>query len=296
MAKRALGQGLDGLFIDNMALEETAKNAKTMIRISLIEPKPGQPRKTFESEPLAQLADSIASFGVLQPILLREIGVERYQIVAGERRWRAAKMAGLNEIPAIILEGSEAEAAQIALIENIQRENLNPLEEALAFRSLAEEYQLTQEEISQKIGKSRSAIANSVRLLDLPEEILSLLASKDLSAGHARTLLSLRDPEDIIILGKKAVDLGLSVRALEDEVKRYIKKKKALQEETAEEKAEIVDYVAELEKRMQRHLGRRVKISAKKNKKTVTLFFEDNEDLDNLLRSLCGNEFVDEER
>lgn len=295
MAKRALGQGLDGLFIDNMALEETAKNAKTMIRISLIEPKPGQPRKTFESEPLAQLADSIASFGVLQPILLREIGAERYQIVAGERRWRAAKMAGLIEIPAIILEGSEAEAAQIALIENIQRENLNPLEEALAFRSLAEEYQLTQEEISQKIGKSRSAIANSLRLLDLPEEILSLVASKDLSAGHARTLLSLRDSEDIIFLGKKTVELGLSVRALEDEVKRYLKKKKAL-EENVEEKAEIVDYVAELEKRMQRHLGRRVKISAKKNKKTVTLFFEDNEDLDNLLRCLCGNEFVDEEK
>ena len=296
MAKRGLGQGLDGLFIDNMASEEqSARNAKTTVRISLIEPKPGQPRKTFETEPLAQLADSIAAFGVLQPILLREIGGGRYQIVAGERRWRASKMAGLNEIPAIILDGSEAEAAQIALIENIQREDLNPLEEAMAYRSLAEEYDMTQEEISQKIGKSRSAIANALRLLDLPEEILSLLASKDLSAGHARTLLSLRDKEDIIILGKKTVEYGLSVRALEEEVKRYLKKKKQAEEKPEEKAPFVVDYVNELEKRMQRHLGRRVKINVGKNKKTVTLFFEDNDDLDVLLRNICGNGFVENE-
>ncbi|MBQ1244998.1 MAG: ParB/RepB/Spo0J family partition protein [Clostridia bacterium] len=296
MAKRGLGQGLDGLFIDNMAVEDqSAKNSKTMIRVSLIEPKPGQPRKTFDAEPLSQLADSIAAFGVLQPILVREVAADRYQIVAGERRWRASKLAGLSEIPAIILEGSEAEAAQIALIENVQREDLNPLEEALAYRSLAEEYDMTQEEISQKIGKSRSAIANMVRLLDLPEAVLSLVASKDLSAGHARTLLSLKDGAEIIYLANRAVELGLSVRALEEEVKRYQKKKKALEEEVIEEKAEIVDYVAELEKRMQRHLGRRVKISSTKNKKSVTLFFEDNEDLDNLLRLICGGDFVDNE-
>ena len=296
MAKRGLGQGLDGLFIDNMSSEEqSAKNAKTTVRISLIEPKPGQPRKTFESEPLAQLADSIAAFGVLQPILLREIGGGRYQIVAGERRWRASKMAGLNEIPAIILDGSEAEAAQIALIENIQREDLNPLEEAMAYRSLADEYDMTQEEISQKIGKSRSAIANALRLLDLPDEILALLASKDLSAGHARTLLGLRDAEDIIILGKKTVEFGLSVRALEEEVKRYLRKKKQAEEAPEEKVSYVVDYVSELEKRMQRHLGRRVKINVGKNKKTVTLFFEDNDDLDTLLRNICGGDFVENE-
>ena len=296
MAKRGLGQGLDGLFIENMAAEEqNAKNAKTSIRISLIEPKPGQPRKTFESEPLAQLADSIAAFGVLQPILVREIGGDRYQIVAGERRWRASKMAGLNEIPAIILDGSEAEAAQIALIENIQREDLNPLEEAMAYRSLAEEYDMTQEQISEKIGKSRSAIANALRLLDLPEEILAMLASKDLSAGHARTLLTLRDTDDIILLGKKTVEYGLSVRALEEEVKRYLKKKKRAEEESEEKVEFVVDYVSELEKRIQRHLGRRVKINVGKNKKTVTLFFEDNDDLDVLLRNICGGEFVDNE-
>ncbi len=296
MAKRGLGQGLDGLFIENMAAEEqSAKNAKTNIRISLIEPKPGQPRKTFESEPLAQLADSIAAFGVLQPILLREIGGGRYQIVAGERRWRASKMAGLNEIPAIILDGSEAEAAQIALIENIQREDLNPLEEAMAYRSLGEEYDMTQEQISEKIGKSRSAIANALRLLDLPDEILSMLASKDLSAGHARTLLTLRDVDDIILLGKKTVEYGLSVRALEEEVKRYLKKKKQAEQEIGEKAEFVVDYVGELEKKLQRHLGRRVKINVGKNKKTVTLFFEDNDDLDVLLRNICGGEFVDNE-
>ena len=204
-------------------------------------------------------------------------------------------MAGLTEIPAIVLDGSEAEAAQIALIENIQREDLNPLEEAMAYRSLAEEYDMTQEEISQKIGKSRSAIANALRLLDLPEEILALLASKDLSAGHARTLLTLRDKDDIIILGKKTVEYGLSVRALEEEVKRYLRKKKQAEEAPEEKAPFVVDYVNELEKRMQRHLGRRVKISSTKNKKSVTLFFEDNEDLDNLLRLICGGDFVDNE-
>ena len=293
MAKRGLGQGLDGLFIDNMAEQEPQKNSKTMLRVALIEPKVGQPRKTFETEPLAQLADSIAAVGVLQPILVREIGGGRYQIVAGERRWRASKLAGLSEIPAIIIEGSDAETAQIALIENVQREDLNPLEEALAYRSLSEEYDMTQEELSAKIGKSRSAIANSLRLLDLPEAVLTLLASKDISAGHARTLLALRDEDDIILLAKKTVELGLSVRALEDEVRRYVKRKKAESEKEEEVVTEVVDYVAELEKRMQRHLGRRVKISAGKNKKTVTLYFEDNEDLDNLLRNICGNDFVE---
>ena len=182
MAKRGLGLGLDNLFSENMA-EETAKNAKTTLRIAHIEPKQGQPRKTFENEPLSQLADSIAAHGVLQPILVRELAEGRYQIVAGERRWRASKLAGLDEIPAIIIEGDEKEAAQIALIENVQREDLNPLEEAEAYRSLAEEYNMTQEELSTKIGKSRSAIANAMRLLDLPDEVLSMVARKDISAG-----------------------------------------------------------------------------------------------------------------
>ena len=296
MAKRGLGAGLDNLFSDNMLAEESAKNAKTQIKISLIEPKVGQPRKTFENEPLSQLADSIAAFGVLQPILVREIAADRYQIVAGERRWRASRLAGLDEIPAIIIDGDEKEAAQIALIENVQREDLNPLEEAEAYRSLAEEYNMTQEELSTRIGKSRPAIANAMRLLDLPDEVLAMVASKDLSAGHARTLLSLRDDEDMIALAKLTIAKGLSVRALEEEVKKFIKRKKAEENAQDEEESDeiVIDYVAELERRMQMHLGRRVKIQNKGKKKTVTLFFEDNEDLDNLLRDICGDRFAEE--
>ena len=296
MAKRGLGLGLDNLFSENMA-EETAKNSKTTLRIAHIEPKQGQPRKVFENEPLSQLADSIAAHGVLQPILVRELAEGRYQIVAGERRWRASKLAGLDEIPAIIIEGDEKEAAQIALIENVQREDLNPLEEAEAYRSLAEEYNMTQEELSTKIGKSRSAIANAMRLLDLPDEVLAMVARKDLSAGHARTLLGLRDEEDIIELAKLTVAKGLSVRALEEEVRKFIKRKKAAEEaenESLSSDEVVIDYVKELEARMQKHLGRRVKISAEGKKKTVTLFFEDNDDLDNLLRDICGDSFAEE--
>lgn len=296
MAKRGLGSGLDNLFSDNMLTEENAKNAKTLLKINLIEPKQGQPRKTFENEPLSQLADSIAAFGVLQPILVREIAEDRYQIVAGERRWRASRLAGLDEIPAIIIDGDEKEAAQIALIENVQREDLNPLEEAEAYRSLAEEYNMTQEELSTRIGKSRPAIANAMRLLDLPDAVLAMVASKDLSAGHARTLLTLRDDADMILLANRTVAKGLSVRALEDEVKKFLRQKRAEAERGDEQESEreVVDYTVELERRMQRHLGRRVKISTKGKNKTVTLYFEDNVDLDNLLRDICGDKFTEE--
>ena len=296
MAMRGLGSGLDNLFSDNMLADESAKTAKTKIKINLIEPKQGQPRKTFENEPLSQLADSIAAFGVLQPILVREIAEDRYQIVAGERRWRASRLAGLDEIPAIIIEGDEKEAAQIALIENVQREDLNPLEEAEAYRSLADEYNMTQEELSTRIGKSRPAIANAMRLLELPDEVLAMVAKRDISAGHARALLSLRDDDDMIALAKHTVAKGLSVRALEDEVKKFLRRKKAEAEQGDESdtEREVVNYTAELERRMQQHLGRRVKISAKGKNKTLTLFFEDNEDLDNLLRDICGEKFTQE--
>jgi ParB family chromosome partitioning protein len=297
MAKRRLGSGIDDMFSANLVADEAPKNAKTTLKISHIEPKQGQPRKTFENEPLSQLADSIAAFGVLQPILVREIASDRYQIVAGERRWRASRLAGLDEIPAIIIDGDEKDAAQIAIIENVQREDLNPLEEAEAYRSLAEEYNMTQEELSARIGKSRSAIANSMRLLDLPDEVLAMVASKDITAGHARTLLGLRADEDIITLARQTVAKGWSVRALEDEVRKFLRRKKA--EENGENEQEndsevVVDYAKELERRMQNHLGRRVKISLTGKQKTVTLYFEDNEDLDNLLRDVCGERFNEE--
>ena len=219
MAKKnsGLGRGLDAIFLNNALSEEPShsEDAIARLKISMVDPKSDQPRKYFDKEALEQLADSIVENGLLQPILVREYGDGRYQIIAGERRFRASKIAGLTEIPAIVLDKDDKKAAQIALIENIQREDLNPLEEALAYKSLADEYDMTQEELSIKVGKSRSAIANSVRLLDLPDEVLTLVASKELSAGHARTILGLKKKDAMILLAQRAVEEGLSVRTLE---------------------------------------------------------------------------------
>lgn len=295
MAKKSgLGRGIDSIFLDN-DFEEAEKGGTQTLRLSQIDPTPGQPRKTFESEALAQLADSIGAHGVLQPILVREVAPDRYRIVAGERRWRASKMAGLSEIPAIIVDMSEREAAEVALIENIQREDLNPIEEALGYETLKKEYGLTQEEISEKVGKSRSAIANAMRLLDLPEAVRALVVAGTLSAGHARTLLGLKDASVMHPLAEKAVLAELSVRDLESEVRRLNRlfERPAVEEEKDTSKV-TVDYVKELERKMISHLGRRVKVNAKGAKKSVTLFFEDNEDLDELLASICGKEFLDD--
>ena len=298
--KKPQGQwrGLDTLFLEN-SVEESTANQKTTLRIGLIEPKSGQPRKTFETQPLEQLAASISTHGVLQPILVRELPNGKYQIVAGERRWRASKLAGLVEVPVIIIEGDDREAAEIALVENIQREDLNPVEEAMAYRALADEYGMTQAEIAAKVGKSREAVANFERLLDLPDEVLSLVAAKELSAGHARTLLSLREDADRIATARRALGEGWSVRTLEEEVKRALRRKKAEEKTAADEDdgeaAPIVDYAEVLAGRLQRELGRRVLITAGKRKKTITFTYEDNEDLDQFLRRLCGDAFMDEE-
>ncbi|MBO5009706.1 MAG: ParB/RepB/Spo0J family partition protein [Clostridia bacterium] len=295
MAKKnsGLGRGLDAIFLDNFIEEDENKSSDSgisTIKVSLIDPKSDQPRKYFDKEALEQLASSISENGVLQPILVRKYGDGRYQIIAGERRFRASKLAGLTEIPAIVLEHDDKKAAEIALIENVQREDLNPLEEALGYKALAEEYNMTQEELSNRVGKSRSAIANTLRLLDLPDEILTLVASKELSAGHARTLLGVRDRDNMILLAQRAVEDDLSVRVLEEEVKRINKPKK----EEVEEEIPVVDYFRELEIRVQSHLGRKVKIDGKGRKKTITLSYEDNEDLDEVLKLLCGSDFLNE--
>ena len=298
MAKRSsgLGRGLDAIFLDNTLMESegSRENKISTLKISLVDPKSDQPRKYFDKEALEELAESIRENGLLQPILVREYGAGRYQIIAGERRFRASKLAELTEIPAIVLDKSDKEVAQIALIENLQREDLNPIEEAMAFKALKDEYDMTQEDLSFKIGKSRSAIANSIRLLDLPEEIVTMVAAKELSAGHARTLLGVKDREDMILLAQIAAEHDLSVRALEEEVKRINKPKKQKVEEE-ESEAPIVDYFREMELRIQRQLGRKVKIEDKGRKKTLTLFYEDNEDLDELLKAICGKDFLDEE-
>ena len=295
MAKKnsGLGRGLDAIFLDNSLMEDSSPKNEgvSKIKISLVDPKRDQPRKYFDKDALEQLSESIVENGLLQPILVREYGEGRFQIIAGERRFRASKLAGLSEIPAIVLDKDDKNAAQIALIENIQREDLNPIEEALAYKSLAEEYNMTQEELSKQVGKSRSAIANSIRLLDLPDEVLTLVASRELSAGHARTLLGLNSRENMILLAQHAVENDLSVRVLEETVKQYNKPQKPIIEE---EEAPLVDYFRELEIRIQSHLGRKVKIDGKGRKKTITLSYEDNEDLDEILTLLCGKDFLDQ--
>ena len=290
-----LGRGLDAIFLENSLEKTTAggENIITILKLSMIDPKSDQPRKYFDKEALEELSASIKENGLLQPILVREYGEGRYQIIAGERRFRASKLAELDEIPAIILDRDDRKVAEISLIENIQREDLNPIEEALAFKALAEEYGLTQEELAERVGKSRSAIANSTRLLDLPEDVLEMVANGDISAGHGRTLLGVKMRENMLLLANKVVEYDLSVRQLEEEVKR-INKMKLTVEEEVEEELPVVDYFREMELRIQSHLGRVVKIKGNGKKKCVTLFYEDNEDLDELLKTICGNDFLDE--
>ncbi len=290
-----LGRGLDAIFLDNSLDKgnERGENIITMLKLSMIDPKSDQPRKYFDKQALEELAASIKENGVLQPILVREYVEGRYQIIAGERRFRASKLAEIEEIPTIILDKDDRKSAEIALIENIQREDLNPIEEALAFKSLAEEYGLTQEELSERVGKSRSAIANSTRLLDLPSDVLEMVANGDISAGHGRTLLGLKKRENMLILANKTVEYDLSVRQLEEEVKKT-NKLKPVEEIVEEELLPVVDYYREMELKIQSHLGRVAKIKGTGKKKCVTLFYEDNEDLDELLKSICGDNFLNE--
>ena len=294
MAKKpaGLGKGMDNIFFDN-SIEE--KSGITKLRIGQIEPKIDQPRRIFEGEALAELADSIAVHGVLQPILVREIATGHYQIIAGERRYRASKMAGLTEVPVIILDKSDLETAQISLIENVQRENLSPIEEAQAYRMLIDTYKLTQEEVSTKVGKGRSTVTNALRLLDLCDDVIAMLNSGELSAGHARALLALKDKAKEAPVAAKIVALGLSVRAAEDLVRKENKltQKAELDGEEVPEIGLEIDYYAELAKKAMELIGRRVKINHNSAVKSISVSFEDNEDLEILLKKLCGDEIIE---
>ena len=222
MAKKPGGLGRDFYSLLNDNLPENNKAGVSTLRIADIEPRSDQPRKQFEREALETLAESIGTHGVLQPIIVRESAALKgsYEIIAGERRWRAAKMAGLSEIPVVILEGDDLKAAQVSIIENIQRENLNPVEEALAYRTLMDRFDLTQDQVSQQVGKSRSTIANMMRLLDLPDNVLDMLREGSISTGHARALLGLEREEDITVLAERILQTELSVREVEKLVKR----------------------------------------------------------------------------
>ena len=270
---RGLGKGLDAIFAENTV--ETS--GPVTIRISEIEPNRNQPRKDFDEDALTELADSIAEHGLLQPILVRPMPDGGYQIVAGERRWRACRIAGLSEIPAVIRDLSERETAQLALVENLQREDLNPLEEAEGYGALIETYGLTQEEAAKTVGKSRPAVANALRLLSLPEAVKALLREGKLSAGHARALLALEDPAKIEKAALLIAEKGLSVRAAERLVQE-IKRKKA-----ANPRKNVLFSEAELALREQ--LGRKVSILGNRKKGTLQIEFYGEEDLKELLKN-----------
>lgn len=290
--KHGLGRGLDAIFVDNSYPEEKAENERLTVSMTLIDTKPDQPRKIFDAESLAGLADSISANGLLQPILVRKSG-ERYEIIAGERRFRASKLAGLSEIPVIITEADNAKAAKFALIENLQREDLNPYEEAAAYRALMDEYDLSQEEISSQIGKSRSAIANSLRLLELPDEVVKLLVDGMLTAGHSRALLGLRDRSQMIQLAHRCVSRNLSVRDVEAAVRIANKSVSAKAEIDFEAAKLSVNYYRSLETRFTNATGRRCKITDTKNRKSFQIEYRDNEDLEEILGKLAGSDILE---
>ena len=279
MAKKGgLGKGLDAIFYDN-AREDDAGAVE--LSINDLEPNRTQPRQSFDDGAMTELADSIAQHGVLQPILVRPLLSGGYQIVAGERRWRASRMAGLTTVPAVIRDLTDSEVMQLALIENLQRQDLNPLEEALGYQTLMNEYGLTQEEAAGRVGKSRPAVANALRLLGLCPEVQERVRKGELSAGHARAILQLKSEKKQQEAAQKIVALGLSVRQAELLCKNMSK-------EPVPQKKEVfaVDYVAECEKSLSKHLGRGVKIVNGKRKGRFELEFYGQEDLQNLLDAL----------
>ena len=297
MAKSRNGLGRDFYsLLDDNILGSDKSSAATNLRMSEVEPRSDQPRKTFAPEALSQLADSIGQFGVLQPIIVRESALlaGTYEIIAGERRWRAAKMAGLSEIPAVILDGDDLKAAQVAVIENVQREDLNPVEEAMAYDALIDRFGLTQDQVAKQVGKSRSAVTNTLRLLDLPDEVLELLRNGSLSAGHARALLGLKNEEQMPILAQKIMEKDLSVRDVEKTIRLMNYEPEAL--DTDEECAltQRKAYMKDLEHRAVTVLGRRVRILKSAKKKVVELVYSDDDDLEALLKTICGEDFFAE--
>ncbi len=281
-----LGKGLDALFVDN----DTKDSGNMMLRLSSIEPNKDQPRKQFDEDALMELADSIRQHGVIQPLLVRPLDNGMYQLVAGERRWRASRMAGLMEVPVVIRDLSDHEAMEIALIENLQRKDLNVIEEALGYQQLMDKYDMTQEKVAERVGKSRPAVANALRLLNLPEQVIDMVKAGEVTAGHARALLKLDDEGEIIDIAKKIQKGRYSVR----DVEKITAKKK---EETKEvkEKTESVwqnSFYKEMELALATELGRKVKVTvSEKGNGSIELDFLSKEDLADIAARLTGNKW-----
>ncbi len=283
MAKKreALGHGLDALFMSN-SIEESSASGAVKLSINEIEPNKSQPRKSFDEKALSELADSIAEHGIIQPLLVRPMAEGGYQIVAGERRWRASRLAGLTEVPVVIKDLTDRETMEIALIENLQREDLNPIEEAEGIELLIKEYGLTQETAAERVGKSRSAVTNSLRLLNLPPSVRELARENKISAGHARALLAFSDEEKIIETAKLIMEKGISVRETERLAKEAAKDTEG---KVRQPKRRDVFY-DEVEIALSQNLGRKVKINSGRKGGTIVLEYFDKDDLTKIAKML----------
>ena len=281
--KGGLGRGLDALFADN-SVEENSSASAVKLSLNEIEPNKDQPRKTFDEKALSELADSIAQHGVIQPLLVRPMPDGSYQLVAGERRWRAARRAGLSEVPVVIREMSDSEMMELALIENLQREDLNPIEEAEGLQQLIHTYGLTQETAAARVGRSRPAIANALRLLSLPTPILELTRDGKISAGHARALLSLNDEEKMVEIADQILKKEISVREVERLAKAAAKEKKQPENHPLRRDT----FYDDVELALTNSLGRRIKVNLnkKENRGTIEIEFFDQNDLTDLSRLL----------
>ena len=279
--QKGLGRGL-GALLGDFSQEAEADNGLKILPLQKVEPNPNQPRRDFDPEALEALSESIAQHGVLQPLTVRELENGYYQIIAGERRWRAARLAGLREIPAIVIEADDKKATELALIENLQREDLNPVEEAMGYSRLLKEYGMTQEDAAKRVGKSRPAVANALRLLQLTPEILEMVKTGALTPGHARAILSMKEPKKQKEAAQKIAALDLSVRQAELLCRNLNREPKP----EPEAQPLVVDYIAECEKSLSRHLGRGVKIVNGKRKGRFELEFYGQEDLQRLLEIL----------
>jgi len=293
MSKKGLGRGLDALLADN-EIESSASGGVTVLRITEIEPNRGQARKDFDSEALEELASSISQHGVIQPLVVRRKDNGFYEIIAGERRWRASKMAGLTQIPVIVKDIDDRSAAIMSLIENLQREDLNSVEEANGYRELIDSFGMTQEEAAQKVGKSRTAVANLLRILNLPDSVLALVSDGSLSYGHARALLPLMevyDEKELSETAKSIANSGISVRETEKTVKKILSGAVAPTEEI--NKIER-SYYTSLEKRIGGTIGRKATLQPEKDGGgKLVLRYSSGEDLEELIKSLCGKDFFE---
>lgn len=281
-AKRSgLGKGFSEIFVDNSVEDISGGASPVKVKLTDIEPNRDQPRKQFDEDALAELSDSILKHGVLQPLLVRPMPDGGYQLVAGERRWRASRMAGLTEVPVVIRSLTDSQVAELALVENLQRENLNPIEEANGYKELSEKFGYTQEEISEIVGKSRSAVANALRLLALPKEVSDYVSSGSLSTGHAKAILALEDDESKITLARIVVQNGLSVRETEKLSRSALKDKEQSKGKKTKKRNPYYD---EAELALSDVLGRKVSITKSSKKGSLQIEFFDDDDLKKLLK------------